>query len=135
MHGNARLTPVGRLTMVLRDRTELARRARGGGDGYLSSDGLQVVEPLARARRPGGPGRSVQSTPCLPTSDPPEVERAIEDLRRALKWGPTIRLSRLRAAAGISDELARFAAHHLPFYKKFHAQRLDVAAWGPMAGS
>jgi hypothetical protein len=34
-----------------------------------------------------------------------------------------------------SDELARFAAHHLPFYEKLHAQRLDVAAWEPMAGS
>jgi hypothetical protein len=34
-----------------------------------------------------------------------------------------------------SDELARFAAHHLPFYKQLHAQRLDVAAWAPMAGS
>jgi hypothetical protein len=26
-----------------------------------------------------------------------------------------------------SDELARFAAHHLPFYKQLHLQRLDVA--------
>jgi hypothetical protein len=25
-----------------------------------------------------------------------------------------------------SEELARFAAHHLPFYEKLHAQRLDV---------
>ena len=34
-----------------------------------------------------------------------------------------------------SDELARFAAHHRPFYEQLHAQRLDVAAWEPMAGS
>jgi hypothetical protein len=34
-----------------------------------------------------------------------------------------------------SDELARFAAHHLPFYEKLHAPRLDVAAWEPRAGS
>jgi hypothetical protein len=34
-----------------------------------------------------------------------------------------------------SDELARFAAHHLPFYEKLHAQRLDVAAWEPTVGS
>jgi hypothetical protein len=27
-----------------------------------------------------------------------------------------------------SDELARWAAHHLPFYERLHAQRLDVAA-------
>ena len=34
-----------------------------------------------------------------------------------------------------SDELARFAAHHLPFYEQLHAQRLDVAAWEPVVGS
>lgn len=28
-----------------------------------------------------------------------------------------------------SDELARFAAHHRPFYEKLHALRLDVATW------
>ncbi len=33
-----------------------------------------------------------------------------------------------------SDKLARFAAHHLPFYEQLHAQRLDVAAWEPKAG-
>ena len=26
-------------------------------------------------------------------------------------------------------------AHHLPFYKQLHAQRLDVAAWEPVVGS
>lgn len=34
-----------------------------------------------------------------------------------------------------SDELARFAAHHLPFYEQLHAQRLDIAAGEPVAGS
>ncbi len=34
-----------------------------------------------------------------------------------------------------SDELARFAAHHLPFYEQLHAHRLDVAAWEPMVDS
>jgi len=34
-----------------------------------------------------------------------------------------------------SDELARFAAHHRPFYEQLHAQRLDVAAWEPATGS
>jgi hypothetical protein len=28
-----------------------------------------------------------------------------------------------------SDELARFAAYHRPFYEQLHALRLDVAAW------
>ena len=34
-----------------------------------------------------------------------------------------------------SDELARFAAHHLPFYEQLHEQRLDVATWEPMVDS
>jgi hypothetical protein len=34
-----------------------------------------------------------------------------------------------------SNQLARFAAHHLPFYEVLHAQRLHVAAWEPMGGS
>jgi hypothetical protein len=34
-----------------------------------------------------------------------------------------------------SDELARFATHHLPFYEQLHAQRLDVSAWEPTARS
>jgi Sulfotransferase domain len=34
-----------------------------------------------------------------------------------------------------SDELARFAAYHRPFYEQLHAQRLNVAAWEPAAGS
>jgi len=33
-----------------------------------------------------------------------------------------------------SDELARFAAHHLPFYEQLRAERLDVAAWEPAVG-
>jgi hypothetical protein len=28
-----------------------------------------------------------------------------------------------------SDELARFAAHHRPFYEQLYAQRLDVTPW------
>jgi hypothetical protein len=34
-----------------------------------------------------------------------------------------------------SDELAHFAAHHRPFYEQLHAQRLDISAWEPIAGS
>ena len=33
-----------------------------------------------------------------------------------------------------SDELARFAAHHVPFYEQLRAQRLDVASWERTAG-
>ena len=28
-----------------------------------------------------------------------------------------------------SRDLARFAAHHLPFYEQLYAQRLDVTPW------
>ena len=34
-----------------------------------------------------------------------------------------------------SGELARLAAHHLPFYERLHAQRLDVTPWEQVAGS
>ena len=34
-----------------------------------------------------------------------------------------------------SGELARFAAHHRPFYEQLYAQRLDVTPWEQMAGS
>jgi hypothetical protein len=34
-----------------------------------------------------------------------------------------------------SGELARFAAHHLPFYEHLYAQRLDVTPWEQVAGS
>ena len=33
-----------------------------------------------------------------------------------------------------SEELARFAAHHVPFYEKLHAQRLNVEPSDPMGG-
>ena len=34
-----------------------------------------------------------------------------------------------------SDKLARFAAHHQPFYDELHAQRIDNSAWEPTTGS
>jgi hypothetical protein len=34
-----------------------------------------------------------------------------------------------------SGKLARFAAHHRPFYEQLYAQRLNVAPWDQMAGS
>jgi hypothetical protein len=33
-----------------------------------------------------------------------------------------------------TDQLARFAAHHLPFYEQLHEQRLDVTSWEQTAG-
>jgi hypothetical protein len=34
-----------------------------------------------------------------------------------------------------SPDLARFAAHHRPFYERLHAQRLDVTPWEQAEGS
>ena len=63
--------------------------------------------------------------------------------RRSARWhvdvsvssGFELREHRYPHTVESSDELARFAAHHLPFYEQLHAQRLNVAAWEPPAGS
>jgi len=63
--------------------------------------------------------------------------------RRSARWHADVSASsgfeqrerRYTHTVESSDELARFAAHHLPFYEQLHAERLDVAAWEPMAGS
>ena len=63
--------------------------------------------------------------------------------RRSARWhvdvsassGFVSRASRYTKTVESSDELARFAAHHLPFYELLHAQRLDVGAWAQMADS
>jgi hypothetical protein len=63
--------------------------------------------------------------------------------RRSARWHADVNASsgfeqrerRYTHTVESSDELARFAAHHLPFYEQLHAQRLNVTAWEPMAGS
>jgi hypothetical protein len=63
--------------------------------------------------------------------------------RRSARWHVDVSASsgfeqrerRYTHTVETSDELARFAAHHVPFYEQLHAHRLDVAAWEPMAGS
>jgi hypothetical protein len=57
--------------------------------------------------------------------------------RRSARWHVDVSASsgfeqrerRYTHTVETSDELARFAAHHLPFYEQLHAQRLNVAAW------
>jgi Sulfotransferase domain len=57
--------------------------------------------------------------------------------RRSARWHADVsassgferRQQRYTQTVETSDELARFAAHHLPFYEQLHAQRLNVAAW------
>ncbi len=63
--------------------------------------------------------------------------------RRSARWHADVSASsgfeqrepRYTHTVETSDELARFAAHHVPFYEQLHAHRLDVAAREPMAGS
>ena len=63
--------------------------------------------------------------------------------RRSARWHADVSASsglvqrerRYTHTVESSDELARFAAHHVPFYEQLHAQRLDVAACEPMVGS
>ncbi len=63
--------------------------------------------------------------------------------RRSARWhldvsassGFASRERRYTHTVESSDELARFAAHHLPFYELLHAQRLTVAAWEELPGS
>ena len=63
--------------------------------------------------------------------------------RRSARWHADVSTSsgfeqrerRYTHTVETSDELARFAAHHLPFYEQLHAHRLDVAAWEPQAGT
>jgi hypothetical protein len=63
--------------------------------------------------------------------------------RRSARWHADVAASsrveqrdrRYPHTVANSDELARFAAHHWPFYERLHAQRLHVAAPKPSTGS
>jgi len=63
--------------------------------------------------------------------------------RRSARWHTDVSASsgfaprerRYTHTVESSDDLARFAAHHRLFYEQLHAQRLNVAAWEPAAGT
>jgi hypothetical protein len=63
--------------------------------------------------------------------------------RRSARWHTDVSASssfalrerRYTHTVESSDELARFAAHHRPFYEQLYAQRLDVTTWDPTVGS
>lgn len=87
MHGNARLTPVGRLTMVLRIES-------GRPVAHVAAE-MGISRPTAykwwhRWRESGVDGlvdRSSRPRSC-PHQTPPEMEAAIVELRTMLKQGP-----------------------------------------------
>jgi len=63
--------------------------------------------------------------------------------RRTARWHTDVsatsgfeqRARRSTQAVETSDMLARFAAHHQPFYEELHALRLDITTGEPTAGS
>jgi transposase-like protein len=87
MHGNARLTPVGRLTMVMRIES-------GRPVAHVAAE-MGISRPTAykwwrRWQESGVDGlvdRSSRPRSC-PHQTPPEMEAAIVELRTTLKQGP-----------------------------------------------
>jgi hypothetical protein len=63
--------------------------------------------------------------------------------RRSARWHADVNTSsgfeqrkrKYTHTVEVSEELARFAVHHLPSYVQLHAQRLNVAAWEPTTSS
>ena len=63
--------------------------------------------------------------------------------RRSARWHADVRASSgferrervYQRTVENTDQLAWFAAHHLPFYKQLYAQRLDVTPWEQVTGS
>lgn len=98
MHGNARLTPVGRLTLV-------ARIEAGRPVAHVAAE-MGISRPTAykwwrRWQDNGEAGlidRSSRPRSC-PHRSPVDLEAAIEDLRRTLKLGPVRIGARLGVAA------------------------------------
>jgi hypothetical protein len=132
-------------------------------DMRVDSIGLETLHALHRAVRDAGGHRPVvidsddlvarpeatMAAYCAAV-DLPFMPEALTwepgeryEWRRSARWhvdvsassGFASRESRYTKTVESSDELARFAAHHLPFYEFLHAQRLNVAAWAQMADS
>jgi hypothetical protein len=103
---------------VVIDSDDLVRRPQATMAAYCAAVGLPFV-PRALAWEPG--------------------ERS--EWRRSARWHLDV-----SASSGFerrehayphtvenSPDLARFAAHHRPFYERLYAQRLDVAPWQPVS--
>ncbi len=115
MHGNARLTPLGRLTLVMRIET-------GRAVAHVAAE-MGISRPTAykwwdRWREFGAEGlvdRSSRPRSC-PHQTSPEVEAAIVELRRILKQGPV----RIGARLGVpASTVHRVLVRH----------RLNRLAW------
>ena len=114
-----------------------AVRDAGGSPVVIDSDDLVARPGATMAAYCAAVG--LPFVPSALTWEPGERT----EWRRSARWHADVsassgfeRRERLYAhTAESSNELARFAAHHLPFYEQLHAQRLDVAAWETVAGS
>jgi hypothetical protein len=121
LHGlHAAVRDAGGHRPVVIDSDDLVARPRATMAAYCAAVGLPFL-PEALTWEPG--------------------ERP--EWRRSARWHVDVSASsgfeqrqrRYAHTVETSDDLARFAAHHLPFYEQLHAQRLDVAASEPAAGS
>ena len=132
-------------------------------DMRIESIGLEAVHELYTAVRDAGGHRPVVIDSDDLVSRPeatmaaycatvglPFVPQALTwepgerpEWRRSARWHAAVSATagfergkrRYTHTVECSDELARFAAHHVPFYEQLHAHLLDVAAWDRMASS
>jgi hypothetical protein len=105
---------------VVIDSDDLAARPGATMAAYCAAVGLPFI-PRALAWKPG---------------ERPEWRRSARwyaDVSASSGFGPHERA--YPDTVENSGELARFAAHHLPFYEHLYAQRLDVTPWEQVAGS
>jgi hypothetical protein len=99
---------------VVIDSDDLAARPGATMAAYCAAVGLPFI-PRALVWEPG---------------ERPEWRRSARwyaDVSASTGFGPHDRT--YPRTVENSDELARLAAHHLPFYERLHAQRLDVTPW------
>ena len=107
-------------TPVVIDSDDLVARPESTMAAYCAAVGLPFI-PQALTWEPG---------------ERPEWRRSArwhKDVSASSGFEP--RKRRHTHTVETSDELARFAAYHLPFYEQLHPHRLDVAACGPMGDS
>lgn len=101
---------------VVIDSDDLVARPAATMAAYCAAVGLPFV-PEALAWEPG----------------------ARPEWRRSARWHVDVSASSGFEPSGprgaLTADLARFAAHHRPFYEDLHAQRVDVTAWLPTVGS
>jgi hypothetical protein len=103
---------------VIIDSDDLVARPEATMAAYCAAVGLPFI-PEALTWAPG---------------ERPEWRRSARwhaDVSASSRFEPRAR--RYTHTVESCDELAGFAAHHLPFYEQLHAQRLNVAAWEPTA--